>query len=109
MAKKKQAPIDYTKMEACPVCKVSWQGEPIPQESIDNGFILVVTSSGNHLESFVYDASSKFFSKVMSLYSREEDRTFAYCCPSCNITWDRDTNQRIPSPLRRSRQEEEAL
>ena len=82
MAKKKQAPIDFTKMENCPVCTVSWQGEPIPQESIDNGF---------------YDASSKFFSKVMSLYSREEDRTFAYCCPSCNITWDRDTNQRIPS------------
>ena len=94
MAKKKQAPIDYTKMEACPVCKVSWRGEPIPQESIDNGF---------------YDASSKFFSKVMSLYSREEDRTFAYCCPSCSITWDRDTNQRIPSPLCRSRQEEKAL
>jgi transposase-like protein len=82
MAKKKQAPIDFTKMENCPVCKVSWQGEPIPQESIDNGF---------------YDASSKFFSKVIGLYSREEDRTFAYRCPSCNITWDRDTNQRIPS------------
>jgi hypothetical protein len=82
MTKKKQTPIDFTKMENCPVCKVSWQGEPIPQESIDKGF---------------YDASSKFFSKVIGLYSREEDRTFAYCCPSCNITWDRDTNQRIPS------------
>ena len=93
MAKKKQAPIDFTKMEACPVCKESWQGEPIPQESIDNGF---------------YDASSKFFSKVIALSSREEDRVFAYCCPFCNITWDRDTNQRIPSPLRRSNQEEKA-
>jgi hypothetical protein len=85
MAKKKQAPIDYTKMEACPVCKASWRGEPIPQESIDNGF---------------YDGPG-FFSKVMALYSMEEDRTFAYCCPSCNITWDRDTNQRIPSVLKK--------
>ena len=89
MAKKKQAPIDFTKMEACPVCKKSWRGEPIPQELIDDG---------------VYNAPGKFFSKVITLC--EKDRTFAYCCPFCNIAWDCDTNQRIPSPLRRSRQKE---
>lgn len=57
----------------CPKCGVSFQGEPIPEKSRQDG------SYGN----------STHFSRVIGIYSRGMDRTTQWRCPDCGHVWDR--------------------
>lgn len=55
----------------CPKCKVSLKGKTIPK-------------------ALQKDFGSKFFSRVISVYSLELDRTIGFRCPDCNYMWDRE-------------------
>jgi ssDNA-binding Zn-finger/Zn-ribbon topoisomerase 1 len=68
-------PIDFTRLESCPKCEKSWQGKPIPQESRE-----------------LY-GGAEWFSKVIGISSRQQDRIVAWQCPECHACWDRDTSR----------------
>lgn len=67
-------------LENCTECGKSWKGKPIPEES-------------RHLF-----GGSSHFSLVIALSSFSEDHCYAYQCPFCGTTWDRDTRQVISHP-----------
>jgi hypothetical protein len=69
------SPIDFTLLEACPKCQSNWQDKPISEESR--------WMFGN----------SKWFSRVIGIYSRNRDRTIAWQCPDCGACWDRETGK----------------
>ena len=56
--------------EQCPECGAEFQGSPIPEEQ---------------QEAF----GATHFSRKISIYSREKDRTVAWLCPDCNHKWAR--------------------
>jgi uncharacterized C2H2 Zn-finger protein len=71
--------IDLSLLANCPKCESLWHDQPIPQE---------------------YRAlygDSRFFSRVIGIYSRDQDRTIAYQCPDCHTCWDRETSKIQPS------------
>jgi uncharacterized C2H2 Zn-finger protein len=71
--------IDLSLIANCPKCESLWHETPIPKEQQD---------------SYGY---SKFFSRIIGIYSRDRDRTVAYQCPDCNTCWDRETGKIQPS------------
>lgn len=77
--KKDTYPVDFTLLESCPQCEVSWKDKPIPKES-----------------QWLF-GNSKWFSRVIGIYSRNQDRTIAWQCPDCNTCWDRRTGERRQS------------
>jgi len=58
--------------EKCPHCKVSLQGDLIPME---------------HRE---YYGNNTHFSRLISVYDHNEDRSVAYRCPDCEHEWKRE-------------------
>lgn len=58
----------------CPDCNADLQGDPIPQEYIDEG---------------CYGEGVTHFSRIIGIYSVEQDRTIAWACPDCGHEWDR--------------------
>jgi len=73
--KKDTHPIDFTLLESCPKCEANWQDKPIPKES-----------------QWLF-GNSKWFSRVIGIYSRNQDRTIAWQCPDCGTCWDRATGK----------------
>lgn len=57
-------------LEFCPHCKVNLQGDPIPEHQ---QYLFGVTH----------------FSRAISLYDIDKDRTVAFKCPDCGGRWDR--------------------
>lgn len=55
----------------CPFCKACLAGDPIPEESRAKG----------------YYGNKTHFSRKISIYDREQDRTIRFQCPDCNISW----------------------
>lgn len=60
------------KLSNCPECDTLWHDKEIPEEYRE------------------YYSPPYFYSRVIALYSLEEDRTFAYRCPDCGATFKRD-------------------
>ena len=73
----KNRSIDLSNLECCPKCESSWVGAPIPEQYQE------------------HHGDSKWYSRVIGLYDRDLDRTFAWQCPDCGTCWDRDTGHRI--------------
>lgn len=67
--------IDFCSLSHCPECNSLWHEQPIPEKS-------------QHLF-----GDAKFFSRVIGMYSREQDRTIAWQCPDCHAYWDRSTGK----------------
>mgnify|MGYP001394998732 CR=1 FL=1 len=57
--------------ETCPACSADFKGEPIPERDQP------------------WFGGAKFFSQVVSIYDRNQDRTTAWLCPFCNHEWPR--------------------
>jgi predicted RNA-binding Zn-ribbon protein involved in translation (DUF1610 family) len=70
----------FYEIKHCPKCGSLWHDTPIPEES-------------RHLF-----GGSKWFSRVILLSSWETDKGYAYQCPDCGTTWDRDTGAIIDHP-----------
>lgn len=60
------------RIEYCPYCNVSLQGEPIPKE--------LRKHYGN----------AAYGSRKIGVSSLEEDRVTKWECPDCHKQWDRD-------------------
>ena len=60
-----------SKPDKCPQCGADFQGKPIPAED-------------QHLF-----GGETHFSRRISIYSREPDRTTHYKCPDCGHVWER--------------------
>lgn len=58
----------------CPNCNADLQGDPIPQEYIEEG---------------CYGEGVTHFYRTIGIYSVEQDRTIAWACPDCGHEWDR--------------------
>lgn len=71
--------IQFTEIESCPNCETSWVQAPIPERS-------------RHLF-----GNSKWFSRVIGIYSTDKDATIAWQCPDCAACWDRATGKRRES------------
>jgi len=63
----------FDQLQHCPECGSLWHDKPIPEES-------------RHLF-----GGDEWFSRVIALSSWREDRCYAFQCPDCGTTWDRDT------------------
>jgi hypothetical protein len=70
----------FYEIKHCSECGSLWHDTPIPEES-------------RHLF-----GGSKWFSRVILLSSWETDKGYAYQCPDCGTTWDRDTGAIIDHP-----------
>lgn len=57
----------------CPNCNADLQGEPIPKE-----------------HRIHYSKDVTHFSRVIGIYSIQQDRTILWRCPDCSHTWGRD-------------------
>lgn len=55
----------------CPHCGAQWQGEEIPEDQRE------LFGNATH------------FSKLIGIYSLEEDRTTHWMCPECETRWKR--------------------
>jgi hypothetical protein len=75
----KNRPIDLSNLECCPKCESSWVDKPIPEQYQE------------------HHGGSKWYSRVIGLYDRDQDRTVAWQCPDCGTCWDRDTGMIRPS------------
>jgi hypothetical protein len=64
--------LDSVYPETCPHCNASMQGSGIPEEM-------------QHLY-----GGATHFSRVIGIYSMDEDRTIAWRCPDCGQEWPRD-------------------
>lgn len=58
-------------LEDCPYCGANLQGDPIPEE-----------------EQHLFGATH--FSRMISLYDWELDRTTTFKCPDCGGEWERE-------------------
>lgn len=58
--------------DTCPHCKADLRGKPIPED--------VRGLFGGHTH----------FTRKISLYDRDKDRTVAYRCPDCKGEWSDD-------------------
>lgn len=56
-----------SELNECPFCHVSWVGDPIPQEYIDEGHY----AEGSH------------WKREIAIYDIDQDRTVAWKCPDC--------------------------
>lgn len=72
------ANLDGICREACPHCGVSMQGSKIPEK------IRPLYGGPAH------------FSRVIGIYSMDEDRTIAWKCPECDQRWPVD-NYDLPT------------
>lgn len=54
----------------CPVKGCDLKGPPIPEQYLN-----------------LY-GGARYYSRVLSHYSREKDRTTSFLCPDCGATWD---------------------
>jgi hypothetical protein len=59
--------------KTCPNCSADLNGSPIPDEYIKEGCY----------------GDATHFSRVIGIYSIEEDRTVAWRCPDCEHEWER--------------------
>ena len=58
----------------CVECKADWQGKAIP------------------LDSLKHYGNKTHFSRLIGIYSWEQDRTMHYECPDCRARYDREYN-----------------
>lgn len=61
--------------ETCPSCHAKMQGDPIHEK---------------HREAF---GGKTHYSRIISMYDVEEDRTTHYRCPECQFIWRRDVKE----------------
>lgn len=59
------------KTKNCPECGASWVSSIIPEEIRE------------------YYTPPYFFSRLIGIYSREQDRTIEYVCPDCDARFER--------------------
>lgn len=67
-------------IDICPNCNSNLQGNPIPQEYIDQG---------------MYESGATHYSKLIGMEIPEVyDGVLCWLCPDCNFMWPRFTDYR---------------
>lgn len=64
--------LDVSKLDTCPICGVSWVGDPIPE---------------THRQHY---GGATHFRRLIAMYDVTLDCTTQWKCPDCLTLWDRD-------------------